>query len=78
MPLSAANIGKVDVGRVSTGQFGDHFRELTTGAVGGIRQAKILEDLQQSLLLIKKAEMFAGAIGFAEEPLGDDRQSSIA
>ena len=78
MPLSVPNIGKVDVGRVSTGQFGDHFRELTTGAVGGIRQAKILEDLQKSLLLIKKAEMLAGAIGFAEEPLGDDRQSSIA
>ena len=78
MPSSVANIGKADVGRVSTGQFGDHFRELATGAVGGIRQAKILEDLQESLLLIEKAEMFAGAIGLAEEPLADDRQSPIA
>ena len=78
MPLSVANIGKVDVGRLSTGQFGDHFRELTTGAVGGIRQAKILENLQESLLLIKKAEMFLGAIGLAKEPLADDRQSPIA
>ena len=78
MPSSAANIEKTDVGRVSTGQFGDHFRELTTGAVGVIRQAKILEDLQKSLLLIKKAEMFPGAIGVAEEPLADDRQSPIS
>ena len=66
------------ISRVLTGQFGDHFRELATGAVGGIRQAKILEDLQKSLLLIKKAEMFPGAIGLAKEPLADDRQSPIA
>jgi hypothetical protein len=68
---------KANVGRVLAGQFGNHFRELTTGTVSGIRLAKILEDLQQSLLLIEKSEMFPGAIGLAEEPLGDDRQSPI-
>jgi hypothetical protein len=76
--VSVANIGKPDVGRVSTGQFGYHFRELAAGAVGGVRQAKIFEDLQKSLLLIEKAEMLPGAIGLAEEPLADDRQSPVA
>ena len=76
--MSVANIGKADVGRVSTGQFGNHFRELAAGAVGGVRQAKIFEDLQESLLLIEKAEMFAGAIGLAKESLADDRQSPVA
>ena len=67
-----------DVGRVLTGQFGDHFREPATGAIGGIRQAKIFEDLQESLLLIKKPEVFPGAIGLAEEALADDGQAPIA
>jgi hypothetical protein len=64
--------------RVLTGQFGNHFRKLTTDAVGGIRQAKIFEDLQKSLLLIKKVEVFPGAIGLAKEPLTDDGQTPIA
>ena len=76
--VSVANIGKVDVGCVSTGQFGYHFRELAAGAAGGVRQAKIFEDLQESLLLIEKAEMIPDAIGLAEESLADDRQSPIA
>jgi hypothetical protein len=64
--------------RSSTGKFGDHFRELTTGAIGRICQAKIFEDLQESLLLIDKAEVFPGTSGFAEEALTDDRQPPIA
>jgi len=61
-----------------TREFGDHFRESTTGAIGFIRQAKIFEDLQESLLLIKETDVFPGTIGLAEEAFTYDRQSSIA
>jgi hypothetical protein len=59
-------------------QFSDHFGKPAGGAIGGIRQAKIFEDLEESLLLIEKSDVFPGALGLAEEALAHDGQSPIA
>ena len=59
-------------------QFSDNFRESTTGAIRCIRQAKIFENLQKPLLLIKETGMFPGSIGLAEEALAYDHQSPVA
>ena len=59
-------------------QFSDHFRESAAGAIRCIREAKIFEDLQESLLLIKKPKVFPGSLGLSEEPLADDGQVTVA
>ncbi len=50
----------------------------TTGAIRCICQAKIFENLQEPLLLIKETGMFPGSIGLAEEALAYDHQSPVA
>jgi len=45
---------------------GDHFRESAGSAISGICQAKVFENLQESLLLIEKPDVFSGTIGLAE------------
>jgi hypothetical protein len=57
---------------------GDHFRESTVDAIGGVRQAKVFEDLEEALLLIKETEVFLGALGLTEQAAANDRQSTIA
>jgi hypothetical protein len=76
--MSALAVSQAAVTARSLGQFGDHFRKPASGAIRGIRQAKIFEDLQESLLLIKETDVFPGAIGLAEKALADNRQSPIA
>jgi hypothetical protein len=59
-------------------KFRDHFREATTCAVRRVLQAKIFEDLQESLLLIQETDVFFGPLSLAEEALAYDRQPAIA
>ena len=59
-------------------QSGDHFGKLATRAIRGIRQAKILEYLEKSLLLVKESDMCLGAIDLSEQTPANDCQSPIA
>jgi hypothetical protein len=59
-------------------EVGDHFGESTTSTIRRVRQAKVFEDLQESLLLIKESKMFPRAIGVTKEALADNGQSPIA
>ena len=56
----------------SNRQISDHLRESATGAIGGIRQTKIFKDLQESLLLIEKTNMFPCPIGLTEKAFADN------
>src|SRR5271166_3258168 len=59
-------------------QFGNHFGELTTCAIGCIGQAKILEDLEEPLLLVEESDMFPGTIDLSKQTPADNCQSPIA
>jgi len=53
-------------------QFRDHFWEIAVGAIGRIRQAEVLKDLQQTLLLIEEFCVRAGFLDSAKEAAAND------
>jgi hypothetical protein len=58
--------------------FGDYIREAASCAIGCVGHAKILENLQKPLLLIKKANVVLRPIDLAEKSPTDNRQAAIA
>ncbi|MBV8225328.1 MAG: hypothetical protein JO232_09085 [Verrucomicrobia bacterium] len=59
-------------------QFRDHFGKPAIRAVRRICQAKVLEDLEESLLLVEETDMFPGAIGLSEQAPADNGKPPIA
>ena len=50
----------------------DHFWEIAVGAIGRVRQAEVLKDLQQTLLLIEKFCVSTGLLDSAKESAAND------
>src|SRR5262249_45644734 len=59
-------------------QLRDHLRKWAGGAIGCISQAKVLENLEQSLLLIEETDVFSCPVHFTKQSAADDRQTPIA